>query len=333
MAPHAARELSGMFDQVSGRYDFLNRVLSLGQDHAWRVAMWRLVPDDAGAVLDLCTGTGTSLDGLRRPGRLVVGIDVSLGMLQVARSEQRRTGWAPRLVCADGFRLPLPDGSFDAITIAFGVRNLRPRREALREMRRVLRPGGALVVLEATAPERGVSAPFHRFYLRHVVPFAGRLSPDPSAYAYLGHSILDFGSGEAFEADLRETGFTIAERRSFLLGATRLWASRSEGGDGQTSAALQDARAGRAIRGILPRRPSPVASEWRIWTSVQVVLSLALAAGLGYALWLVLKFGVRLPLLGWNRGLAVALLAGGTLVFAFRALVLITRLAETPERP
>src|SRR5262245_62531553 len=122
-----------MFDDVSGRYDLLNRIMSLGQDRAWRAAMWRSVPEDARAVLDLCTGSGVSLPGLRRPGRLVLGVDVSLRMLEIAAHAQGRSGWAPRLVCADGFRLPLPPGALDAITIAFGIRNLRPREEALTE--------------------------------------------------------------------------------------------------------------------------------------------------------------------------------------------------------
>src|SRR5262245_19783630 len=184
-----------MFDDVSGRYDLLNRILSLGQDRAWRAAMWREVPEAARAVLDLCTGSGVSLPGLRRPGRLVLGVDVSLGMLAVAAGHQNPLGWAPRLVCADGFRLPIADGALDAITIAFGIRNLRPLDEALRELHRVLRPGGALVVLEAAAPAPGPFAPFHGFYLRRLVPLAGRLSPDPSAYQYLSRSIFEFGSG------------------------------------------------------------------------------------------------------------------------------------------
>jgi demethylmenaquinone methyltransferase/2-methoxy-6-polyprenyl-1,4-benzoquinol methylase len=332
MAPHAARELSGMFDQVSDRYDFLNRVLSLGQDRAWREAMWSRVPESARTVLDLCTGTGTSLDGLRQPGRLVLGIDVSVEMLRIAKAEQRGTGWAPRLVCADGFHLPLPDHSIDAITVAFGVRNLRPRRAALEELRRVLVPGGSLIVLEATAPDRGLTAPFHRFYLRHVVPFAGRLSRDPSAYAYLGHSILDFGSGRGFDEDLAATGYSTGERRSFLLGATRLWVSHSKGGDGQSSAALQDARSGRAIRGILPRRSEARSSEWRVWAGTQLALSLALVLALLYGLWVVVNSGDRLSLAGWNRPIAITLLAGGALAFGVRSLALLARLTNPPER-
>src|SRR5262245_12971141 len=170
-APRAAREMAEMFDQVSGRYDLLNRLMSLGQDTAWRRAMWRAVPARARVVLDLCTGSGVSLDGLRKPGRLVIGADVSLQMLERAADRQRPSGWAPRLVCADAFALPLRDGALDAITIAFGIRNLRPRSEALAELTRVLKPGGVLSVLEAAAPQRGPFSLFHFFYLRRVVPF------------------------------------------------------------------------------------------------------------------------------------------------------------------
>src|SRR5438105_3896445 len=125
--PHAVRELAGMFDDVSGRYALLNRLMTLGRDHAWRAAMWRLVPARARVVLDLCTGNGSSLAGLVEPGRLVLGVDASARMLARAAAEHGSRSWGPRLVCADAFRLPLPDASVDAVTVAFGVRNLRPR--------------------------------------------------------------------------------------------------------------------------------------------------------------------------------------------------------------
>ena len=116
-----------MFDDVSGRYDLLNRFMSLGQDGAWREAMWRAVPADANRVLDLATGSGVSVPGLTRPGRTVLGMDVSFAMLEVAHDTYGGPGWSPRFACADGFRLPLRDGALDAVTIAFGIRNFRPR--------------------------------------------------------------------------------------------------------------------------------------------------------------------------------------------------------------
>src|SRR5207249_2140215 len=108
---------------------------------------------------------GASLTGLQRPGRVVLGMDVSLGMLQRAAAALPEAGWTPRLVCADAFRLPLGDASLDAVTIAFGVRNLRPRAEALAEIRRVLRPAGTLAVLEATAPRPGRGLGLHAFHV------------------------------------------------------------------------------------------------------------------------------------------------------------------------
>ncbi len=135
--PRAARAMAEMFDDVSGRYDLLNRLMTLGRDDAWRAAMWSAVPEDARAVLDLCTGSGVSLGGLRRPGRLVMGIDVSFAMLAMAADREGRSGWAPRLGCADAFHLPLRARALDAVTVAFGMRNLRPRAAALAELARV----------------------------------------------------------------------------------------------------------------------------------------------------------------------------------------------------
>ena len=181
------------------------------------------MPEQAHVVLDLCTGDGSSLPGLRRPGRLVIGLDASLAMLELAAEADWRGGWGPRLVCGDAFHLPFAAGSLDAVTIAFGIRNLRPQDAALAELARVLRPGGTLAVLEATGPRRGALAPFHRFYLRRIVPVLGRLSRDPSAYRYLAESILEFGPGGSFTSAAEQHGFHWRGARRFMLGATRLW--------------------------------------------------------------------------------------------------------------
>lgn len=336
--PHAARELGGMFDDVSGRYDLLNRVMSLGQDRAWRAAMWRAVPEDAHAVLDLCAGTGVSLPGLRRPGRLVLGVDVSLGMLAVAAEHQSPLGWAPRLVCADGFRLPIGDRALDAVTIAFGIRNLRPCEDALRELHRVLRPGGTLAVLEAAAPAPGPFAPFHDFYLRHLVPLAGRLSPDPSAYRYLSRSVFEFGAGPEFERALDQTGFSIVSRRGFLLGATRLWVARRSGPSGQNPPLpggnrLQSARQEGADGVKHPSRANAREAEWRLWAGIQLAISCALTASFLYLLWILLNSSSDLPLAGWHRPLAWGLVVGGLAIFGVRSVVLGFRILVPPPRP
>lgn len=335
-APRASRSLGGMFDDVSGRYDLLNRLLTLDQDKSWRRAVWDAVPEDARVVLDLCTGSGVSLEGLRRPGRLVIGLDVSLGMLEEATRLLRAEGWAPRLVCGDAFRLPFPDHSIDAVTVAFGIRNLRPTKDAAIEIARVLRPGGSFVILEATAPAPGALAPFHRFHLRHVVPLLGRLSADPSAYRYLSQSILALEASD-LERDLAAAGFTTHDRRAFLLGASRLWSVRAKSPTGQESTGgtpgPQNARPIPADRAKAPRPGAPPAEEWRIWTGAQLAVSAALTIAMGYGLWVFVKFGDDLPLAARHRVMAVGLLVLGSVAFLLRTVVLLLRFSSAPRRP
>ncbi len=335
--PRATRAMADMFDDVSGRYDLLNRLMTLGRDEAWRQQMWDAVPEDARAVLDLCTGSGTSLAGLRRPGRLVLGMDVSFGMLEIAADEQGRSGWAPRLACADAFHLPLRAAALDAITVAFGVRNLRPQAAALAEAARVLRAGGVLVVLEATAPAPGPLAPIHRAWLRRVVPLLGRLSPDPSAYRYLAESIEEFGDGGAFETALAAAGFAIVERRSFLLGATRLWVAERQPRPGEALAArpsaVQDASGGGRERGEMPQPRDGREAEWRTWALVSAVTSAALTVALAYGTVAFFKARPSLPLERWQEKGLELLLVGGTAGFLLRTLVLVGRsMAPRPRR-
>jgi demethylmenaquinone methyltransferase/2-methoxy-6-polyprenyl-1,4-benzoquinol methylase len=335
-APHAGPEMARMFDGVSGRYDLLNTLMTLGQDGGWRRALWRAVPERATRVLDLCTGNGVSLAGLRRPGRLVVGVDVSLGMLEAAAAEHAGPGWAPRLVCADAFRLPLRDGALDAITVAFGLRNLRPRGRALAELRRVLRPGGTLAVLEAAAPGRGAFGRLHAFHLRHVVPLLGRLSPDPSAYRYLRDSIFEFGTAAEFEAELTSAGFTLEARRAFLFGATWLWTARRGPGAGENAAtgpaALHPALPGASRPGEMPQRPTAPTAEWRWWTGVHAVVSAVLTAGLALGLRMFFKYRDHIPLGVTGGRVGWWLLVLGILVFALRTVVLIRRFLSPATR-
>ena len=334
-APRALREMAGMFDSVTPRYELLNSLMTLGQDRMWRATLAQLVPGSSLVVIDLCTGNGDSLPGLRRPGRTVIGIDVSLGMLEAA-TEYRTAGWGPRLVCADAFRLPVPDEAVDAVTIAFGVRNLRPRPQALAEAARVLRPGGTLAVLEATAPAKGPFAPIHRMHLKYGVPLLGRLSPDPSAYTYLSQSIFEFGSGEEFERDLEASGFSIETRRSFLMGATRIWAARRRPSAGQIAAirppAVQDATAAGPAAGARPDRLSPIDEEWRVWGVTQLVITIGLGVALVWAAVMLVKLGSDLPFEGWQRGLGWFLVAGGLVFVTGRILTLVSRLLGPATR-
>lgn len=335
-APRAGGAMASMFDGVTTRYDLLNRLMTLGRDRAWRRAMARAVPARARVVLDLCTGNGVSLEGLRQPGRLVIGADISLGMLADADVSLGAQGWAPRLVCADAFRLPLPDASVDAVTIAFGVRNLRPRADALAEIRRVLRPDGALVVLEATGPSPGPLAPFHRAHLRFVVPALGRLSPDPSAYRYLAESVLEFGDGRTFEEDAEAAGFIVSARRRFLAGATRLWRLEAAGARGEKPAEavpfVQRAWSAAGDPGKPAHEPDPVADEVRLWTLVQAIVSAALTAALVWVLISYAKMNTALPLNEWQRQAGWVLLAGGTAFAALRTLALLARVGEGGAR-
>jgi demethylmenaquinone methyltransferase/2-methoxy-6-polyprenyl-1,4-benzoquinol methylase len=328
--------MAEMFDGVTGRYDLLNQLMTLGRDGSWRREMWRAVPEEARIVLDLCTGNGASLPGLRRPGRLVLGMDVSLGMLEAAAATEERSGWAPRLVCADAFRLPLRAHSVDAVTIAFGVRNLRPRAEALAEIARVMRPGGRLVVLEATAPSPGPMAPLHRFHLNRVVPLLGRLSRDPSAYRYLARSVLEFGDGTEFDHALEAAGFRIGVRRRFLAGATGLWsAARTlDRGEKPSEAAdfVQPARVPSGGWGKLTQEDVATRSEARVWTGVQATLSASLLLALVFGLWSFHKLNSELPLAPWQRLGGWVLLIAGVVLFAVRTAVLIGQIREPPPR-
>lgn len=327
--PHAHRAMASMFDDVSARYDLLNQLMTLGQDGAWREAMWRGVPEDARVVLDLCTGSGVSLPGLQRPGRLLLGMDVSFAMLEAARDRYGAAGWGPRIVCADGFRLPLRDGSVDAITVAFGVRNLRPRTAALAELARVLKPGGVLAVLEATAPAPGPLRPLLAAYVRHGIPLLGRLSPDPSAYRYLSESIFEFGSGPEFERDLTAGGFTVVRRQAFLLGATRLWVARPGQGLGQNPAAASaTVRNATGEPGEIPHPgadPAGALGEPLAWLGAQAAVAATLFATLVYALVEWIKLRDDLPLDPVQRALGWVLLLAGLGVFGARSVWLALR--------
>ena len=329
--PHAASAMASMFDDVSGRYDLLNRVMTLGQDGAWREAMWRTVPAEARVVLDLCTGSGVSLPGLRRTGRVVLGVDVSFAMLEAARDAHGGPGWAPRVACADAFQLPLREGSVDAVTVAFGVRNLRPREAGLAEIARVLAPGGTLSVLEASAPAPGPLHGPHAFWVRHVIPLFGRLSPDPTAYRYLSESIFEFGAGPEFERDLAASGLEVVARKSFLLGATRLWVARRRPAVGQNPSAapaiVRNARPETVAAGALAPSPGVPADEAGAWRVVQAVLSGALAVTLAWALRMWLNVNAALPLTPVQRVMGWVLLVAGLAVFATRCAWLALRIS------
>jgi hypothetical protein len=257
-------------------------------------------------------------------------------MLEQAAAAQGRLGWAPRLACGDAFHLPLRAGSLDAITVAFGVRNLRPQAEALAEMARVLRPGGTLCVLEALSPRPGPLAAAHRFHLRRVLPLLGRLSPAPDAYRYLAQSILEFGSGPEFERALEGAGFAIRRKRVFMLGAAGLWIATLRPRSGEKAAVgeeiVQHALPGGQGPGDLPHDDPPAEAERRLWQAVQLVVSAALLAALVAVLIMFYKSSDRLPLDRNARSGAALLLIAGTAYSAIRTVALLRRLIAPPGR-
>jgi demethylmenaquinone methyltransferase / 2-methoxy-6-polyprenyl-1,4-benzoquinol methylase len=214
-APEKAAVRS-MFDRIAPRYDLLNRLLSAGVDVRWRRKAVDTLGLDVGQkgsarILDLCTGTADLLiEALGRDPRLRgLGADLSPQMLVRGLRKLERRGMASRsaLACGDAERLPLRAALFDGAVVAFGIRNIGDRERALREMLRVLRPGGRLVVLEFGVP-RGVLGTPYRFYFGHLLPWIGGIiSGDPAAYSYLPASVAAFPPPEAFAALMEKAGF------------------------------------------------------------------------------------------------------------------------------
>ncbi len=200
-----------MFDRVAARYDVLNSVMSAGLHHRWRqraAERTALAPGDA--ALDVCCGTGDlALELARRvaPNGHVVGCDFSEPMLDLAREKAAATpASAVRFEWADALQLPYDAGRFDAVTVGFGVRNLADLDRGLREMARVLRPGGRLVILEITQPRRPPLSTFYALWFDRIVPELGNLSADPEAYAYLPESVRSFPDPHGLASKMDSAG-------------------------------------------------------------------------------------------------------------------------------
>jgi demethylmenaquinone methyltransferase/2-methoxy-6-polyprenyl-1,4-benzoquinol methylase len=204
----AAAEIRRLFSGVAPRYDFLNHLLSLGIDRAWRRDVARgLALPPAARVLDLCCGTGDLALEFASRAR-AFGCDFTWEMLVRARAKAERSALPLRLIGADALRLPFPDHAFDAATVAFGVRNLEDLGAGLREFRRVLRPGGRLGILEFSHPTHPLLQFPYWIYLRGLLPLIGRLvSRRKGAYLYLATSIAGFPEPESLSQILQREGF------------------------------------------------------------------------------------------------------------------------------
>jgi demethylmenaquinone methyltransferase/2-methoxy-6-polyprenyl-1,4-benzoquinol methylase len=209
-----------MFDSISGRYDLANRLMSLGRDSAWREqAAGETGASSADAVLDCACGSGSLCIALRRRGvGHVVGLDFSPGMLELAR---RRVPGV-EFVEGDATSLPYEDDSFAAVTIGFGLRNLPDPHAGLREMARVVRPGGSLVVLEAVRPT-GPLAPLLNAWVTGVIPrLGGFISGDRAAYAYLGATVSTYATAAELGSWLQQAGLTGIHVRRLMFGTVAL---------------------------------------------------------------------------------------------------------------
>jgi demethylmenaquinone methyltransferase/2-methoxy-6-polyprenyl-1,4-benzoquinol methylase len=225
----AVQDGSGaFFDRIAARYDLLNRIISLGVDQRWRRRAVRALelPDD-GHALDLATGTADLAIRIARthPGTTVIGVDPSVGMLDVGRDKVTASGLDERvsLEVGDAQSLPFDDDDFDGTTIAFGIRNVPDRAAALREMARVTRPGGRVVVLELSEPRSGILGPLARFHIHEVVPRLGALLSGAREYHYLQRSIAAFPPPREFAALCEESGLSVREVVPLTFGVACLY--------------------------------------------------------------------------------------------------------------
>ncbi len=227
-------QVSDMFDNIAHRYDLLNRVLSLGIDQRWRKILNRKVQKvGARKILDIATGTGdvALMIANSNPQAEIVGLDISQNMLEYARQKAQARSLNQRVtfVHGDSENLPMPDNTFDAVTVAFGVRNFEDVMQGLRECHRVLHPGGTLFVLEFTRPKVIPFKQLYNAYFKYVLPLVGRLtSKDAKAYTYLFESVQVFPQREAFVKLLRESGFDTGKFKTLTFGICALyWSQKS----------------------------------------------------------------------------------------------------------
>jgi demethylmenaquinone methyltransferase/2-methoxy-6-polyprenyl-1,4-benzoquinol methylase len=214
------QDVAAMFDSVAHRYDLTNDLLAAGQTRRWRKEVTRTVgalPGDR--VLDLAAGTGTSSEPIAAGGAFVVACDFSLGMLGVGRTRNPRLSF----VAGDGLALPFADEAFDVVTISFGLRNVHDRHAGLRELLRVTRPGGRIVVCEFSQPTWGPFREVYSRYLMGALPrVARKTSSNPDAYEYLAESITNWPDQAALAADMQTAGWQQVAWRNLSGGIVAL---------------------------------------------------------------------------------------------------------------
>ena len=223
-----SEKVASMFDSIASHYDLLNRVLSFGIDKRWRKKVInQLVDIHPKQLLDIATGTGDlALEAVRLNPRKIVGLDISEGMLAIGRQKikQKHLDTMISLEKGDSTNIPFSDNSFDAVTVAFGVRNFDDLEKGLREMLRVTKPGGKVVILEFSMPEKFPIKQLYSFYSRKIMPVIGQLlSRQRAAYEYLPDSVRQFPHGKAFIKIMHVCGYEDTNVTSLTFGIASIY--------------------------------------------------------------------------------------------------------------
>lgn len=223
-------QVAQMFDTISGNYDGLNRVISFGIDVKWRKKVLKLVADsNPNTILDIATGTGDlAILMSNTKANKIIGLDISAGMLAVGKQkiEAKKLSNKIEMILADSENMPFEDNTFDAITVAFGVRNFENLEKGLSEILRVLKPHGIFVILETSVPEKFPYKQGYQFYSKNILPLIGKLfSKDDSAYQYLSESASVFPYGEALNNILTKIGFINVVSQPQTLGVATIYSA------------------------------------------------------------------------------------------------------------
>ena len=222
------KQVAEMFDSISGKYDFLNHFLSLGIDIRWRKKAVKMLQDlQPKQILDIATGTGDfAIEALKLNPDKVIGVDISEGMLDVGRKKMVKKGYSEiiDMQSGDSENLHFEDNKFDAVIVAFGVRNFENLEKGLSEMNRVLRPGGRAVILEFSKPTVFPFKQLYNFYFRWILPKIGKVvSKDNAAYTYLPESVNEFPFGNDFLEILKKTGYKNTKCKPLTLGISSIY--------------------------------------------------------------------------------------------------------------
>ncbi|WP_456378136.1 bifunctional demethylmenaquinone methyltransferase/2-methoxy-6-polyprenyl-1,4-benzoquinol methylase UbiE [Lutibacter sp.] len=224
-------QVAKMFDTISKEYDGLNRVISFGIDVKWRKKVVKIIGNtNPDSILDIATGTGDlAINLTETKASKIIGLDISEGMLDVGRKKIKKLNLSNtiEMVLGDSEKIPFEDNSFDAITVAFGVRNFEDLEKGLSEIYRVLKTGGTFAVLETSVPTKTPYKQGYTFYSNNILPLIGKLfSKDKSAYKYLSDSAATFPYGEAFNNILRKIGFIAIENKPQTFGVASIYIAK-----------------------------------------------------------------------------------------------------------